>query len=346
MVDRVTASGMEHAPPDVSFIVCAFNVAPYIETAIRSALAQVDVKVEVIVVDDASTDETSNIVADIAENDPRVVLITREKNAGPSVARNRAIGHAIGKWIAILDGDDLITPQRTRKLLDLATATSADMVADNFERFYEEGKPTGQTMIPRVREPYSLIVDVAAFINGNITFSQTRFALGAIKPMFRSKFLRNNQIKFKENIHVGEDYHFCLAGLMAGAHFVVTSFDTYKYRMRPGSQSWRLKEIDIDRLLREHKALGLEQRYSDNKQIMRASNAYATALVHSAKFQAIVSSIKSGRLREALWATITQPEIWTLLGRFSGEALLKRLKSLATFSHLTRAPNERTARNG
>src|SRR5262245_2837185 len=126
--------------PDVSFIVAAYNVAPYIEAAVASALVQTGVSVEVIVVDDASSDETASKAAAMAMNDPRVRLIRRETRGGPSAARNAAMDAAAGSWLAILDADDLITPERTTRLLELATATAADIVADNFERMTDDGR--------------------------------------------------------------------------------------------------------------------------------------------------------------------------------------------------------------
>jgi succinoglycan biosynthesis protein ExoO len=105
--------------PEVSFIVAAFNVAPYVAAAIGSALQQADTEVEVIVVDDASSDGTADIVEEIAERDARVRLVRRANTGGPSVARNTAMEMARGSWLAILDADDLILPERTRRLLDL-----------------------------------------------------------------------------------------------------------------------------------------------------------------------------------------------------------------------------------
>ena len=81
-------AALETGQPDVTFIVAAYNIAPYIEEAVRSALRQDGVRVEVIVVDDASRDGTPDVVAAIAGEDPRVRLIRREATGGPSVARN------------------------------------------------------------------------------------------------------------------------------------------------------------------------------------------------------------------------------------------------------------------
>ncbi len=94
--------------PDISVIIAAYNVECYVERAINSALIQADgadaPAVEVIVIDDGSTDRTWEILSRIA--DPRVRCFQLPGNSGPSAARNAGIARASGRWIAVLDGDD------------------------------------------------------------------------------------------------------------------------------------------------------------------------------------------------------------------------------------------------
>jgi len=311
--------------PDVSFIVAACNVAPYIETAVRSALLQKDVTVEVIVVDDGSSDGTADQVAALAEADPRVILIRRETTAGPAVARNEALARATGAWLAILDGDDLVTPERSRRLIDLAEAGSADLVADNFERVDIDGYPTGKTMIPAGEQPYCFMVGVAGFIKANITFDRTRLCLGAIKPMFRTRFVRSHAINYRSDLPIGEDYHICLACLRDGARFLVTSHSCYKYRVRDGSQSWRLNEEHVERLLRAHAEAGIEGRFDGDKDVARAARLYVSALEKTREFVRIVAQAKQGKVAQALCAALSRPRVWPFVARFGAEAIAKRV---------------------
>jgi succinoglycan biosynthesis protein ExoO len=314
--------------PQVSFIVAAFNVAPYVAAAIDSALQQTDVEVEVVVVDDASSDATANIVAEIAKRDSRVTLVRRSTTGGPSVARNTAMEMARGEWLAILDADDLVPPQRTRRLIDLAAATAADLVADNFRRFSTD-KSVNSTMIPEAPEPYSLFVDVATFIRGNVLFDRAA-RLGYVKPMFRSAFIRKHGIRHRESVFVGEDYHFCLSCLLAGGRFVVTSESFYQYRMREGSLSWRLKRSDIDALLRAHEATRHEERFPQTEEVADAARAYVRALERSRALALAIEDAKAGRWPRVLAGAFRRPDMVPLLARFSGEAIGKRLKSLAS----------------
>ena len=94
----------------VSVLIPSYNSSSYITKAVESALKQDYDNLEVIVADDASTDDTCNIVQKI--NDPRVKLIERTENGGAATARNTAIRAATGRYIAFLDADDYWTSNK------------------------------------------------------------------------------------------------------------------------------------------------------------------------------------------------------------------------------------------
>lgn len=315
--------------PDVSVIVAAQNVGPYIAAALRSALDQRDVNVEVIVVDDASSDDTAEIVAAMATTDPRVVLIRRTTAGGPSIARQAAIAVASAPWLAILDGDDLIAPDRCRALLDLADATSADVVADNFQRFRVEGDESSATMIPRAEAPYTFFVDAASFISGNIIYGRPNLDFRAVKPLFRTAFMTANAIRYRDDLPIGEDYHICLACLQAGGRFVVTSESFYKYRVRDGSQSFRLRAEHIDQLLKAHEDCGIEQSALGSKQLTSISQVYVRALERARSFTQFVDQLKSHQVGKAMSSMLLTPDAWPLVIRFGFEAMAKRVRRLA-----------------
>lgn len=310
--------------PDVSFVVAAFNAAPYVEATIASALAQRDATVEIVVVDDASSDDTAAIVAAVAAKDPRVTLIRRTKNGGPSVSRNEAMRHARGAWIAILDADDLIAPERTRRLIDLAETTSADVVGDNFARFSTDPDAPASTMIPEAPSPYFFFVDTAAFLRGNAMFDASA-RLGYIKLMFRTSFLRRRGIEHLDEVLIGEDYHLGLSCLLEGARFVVSSESLYKYRVREGSLSYRLCTRDIEQLIRSHDELRIESRFPGDKAVAEAAGAYRRSLVTARQVAIAIEHAKRGRWQSALKDTVAHPRAWPLLMCFARQAAAKRL---------------------
>lgn len=97
----------------ISVIVPARNAAPYIEDAIRSALDQTVRPTEVIVVDDGSTDGT----ADIARAQGPLVTVISQRVDGPGAARNLAVAHSTGEWLAFLDADDIWMPNKLERQL-------------------------------------------------------------------------------------------------------------------------------------------------------------------------------------------------------------------------------------
>jgi glycosyltransferase involved in cell wall biosynthesis len=101
--------------PLVSLIVPAYNAERFIENTIHSLLSQTYGAIEVIVIDDGSTDRTAALVRSIQDKDPRVVLI-RQANLGVAVARNTGVAQARGEFIAPVDADDLWYPRAVEKL--------------------------------------------------------------------------------------------------------------------------------------------------------------------------------------------------------------------------------------
>src|SRR6185369_10910146 len=107
-------------------IVPAYNAAKLIRPALTSALYQSAGDLEVIVVDDGSSDQTADVAEEFAARDPRVRLVRHELTRGVAAARNTAITHARGEWIAPLDADDAFVATRIETLLKLAGEAQAD----------------------------------------------------------------------------------------------------------------------------------------------------------------------------------------------------------------------------
>ena len=105
---------------DVAVIMANYNGSRYIAAAIRSVIRQTLTSWELIVVDDASTDDSLAVATEAAADDPRIRIIAQPTNKGPGAARNRALYLVKARWISILDNDDLLPPQRLEYLLSRA----------------------------------------------------------------------------------------------------------------------------------------------------------------------------------------------------------------------------------
>jgi glycosyltransferase involved in cell wall biosynthesis len=118
--------GAQLSLPDVTVVVPTRNRAAYLPRCIAAVLGQQAVTVELIVVDDASTDETPSVLGRL--RDERVRVVRLEERLGVSRARNLGIGLASAPWLAFLDDDDLWAPQKLHCQLDAAQAGEADFV--------------------------------------------------------------------------------------------------------------------------------------------------------------------------------------------------------------------------
>lgn len=230
---------MDNPAPEITVIITSYNVEGYIERAIASALSQQGMTLEVIVVDDCSTDNTWSVIC--KNTDQRIKPHRLETNGGPSVARNAAIALATGKWLAILDGDDVFLPNRLARCLALARAKQADIVVDNI-LIYREADKNQSLMFPA--KTFSAIgqIDLATFILERVAGS--KYTLGYLKPIFLANFLRKHHIIYDARVKIGEDFIFLAEALANGAVCVVEEEAGYQYTVRAGSISYRLSSPD------------------------------------------------------------------------------------------------------
>ncbi|MBL8821547.1 MAG: glycosyltransferase family 2 protein [Planctomycetia bacterium] len=117
--------------PTVSVVIPCYNGAKFLRETLDSVLAQTYPVLEVLVIDDGSTDDS----AAIAESYGSPIRVIRQPNQGESVARNRGIDEAIGDWIAFLDADDTWLPDKNRKQLEAITRTDARVSVTWFHYF-------------------------------------------------------------------------------------------------------------------------------------------------------------------------------------------------------------------
>lgn len=133
------ASSDQHDTPQISVIVPAYNASDFIGRCLRSILDQTGVALEVIVIDDGSTDDTAAVVAEMAKSDVRVSLV-RGDNKGPAEARNVGVRAARGTFIAFADADDEVLPGAYRAMVDSLDRTGSDIVTGSYVRVGSVGR--------------------------------------------------------------------------------------------------------------------------------------------------------------------------------------------------------------
>jgi succinoglycan biosynthesis protein ExoO len=211
--------------PRVSVITPAYNVAPYIGRCIESVQAQTLTDWEMVIVDDASTDDTVAVVERYL-TDSRIKLLRNEQNMGAGYTRNRALEQAQGEWIAVLDSDDWYAPQRLERLVAFAQEMQADMVADL------------QTYVT----PAGKVFMVGWCVHGKTprrpryyTPEQVIRYHPSMKPLIRGDFIRQKGIRYASHIRQSQDYAFYVEILIKGARFALLPEAMYFYQIRPQS---------------------------------------------------------------------------------------------------------------
>ena len=314
--------------PYVSVIVPAFNAARHIERALDSVAAQSEARHEVLVCDDASSDDTARIVADRMALDPRIRLVRLDSNGGASAARNRGLALASGRWIAILDADDAFHPERLERLTALGESLGADIVADNLVmvesgsgRALRTAMPTGTGAAPR-RLQAEQLVDKSLFL-------RREFKLGYLKPIFRRSFLEAARIVYHEDLRIAEDYHLYLDCLLAGADFRVSEDPLYLYTLTAGSLSRSLARADLEQLALRS-ARSLEHPAVAASPALEASlRRRHQSILDNIRFMDIVALAKTRRIGAAIrLATLPRPMLRPIVTQGS-EAIWKRVRRLA-----------------
>lgn len=232
--------------PSICVIIAARNASATIGAAIRSALAEAQTY-EVILVDDASDDDTADVARQAADGDGRLRVLVQAHNIGPAAARNAAIEASSAPYIAVLDGDDVILPGRFGALLACGDWA---FVADNILFLAESAAgdlplPPG----PIIEEPANPL-SLVTFVDGNISRgSRQRGELGFLKPLMRRDFLDEHGLRYNPEMRLGEDFDLYVRALLAGASFGVTRHVGYVARVRSGSLSASHSTADLAALL-------------------------------------------------------------------------------------------------
>lgn len=297
-----------HAPI-VSVIMANHNGSAFAGEAVRSVLGQSLVDLELVFMDDASGDDSVRQAQDAGGGDPRLRIGRLTSQLGPGGARNRALALARGRWIAIVDSDDVIEPQRLERLLAFAQARGADLAADNLLVF--SGETVRGPMLRGRSWRTAREVRLAEFALSNRAFGE-RAPLGFLKPLIRRAILARTGAAYDESLRIGEDFDLIARLLAAGARYWVDPAPLYRYRKHPQSTSHRLKGADIeallaadDRFLRLHDRLGSAE--------LEALARRRRSLERALAYDSLVTALKARAVWRAAGQAIADPTAVPLL---------------------------------
>ena len=261
--------------PKVSVVVPVYNVKDYLEKCAASVLGQTHPDLELLLIDDGSTDGSAALCDQIAASDPRVRVVHQE-NQGLGGARNTGVNAAQGQWILFPDSDDWLEPQTLETALSAGEKTGADLVAFPFRSEDEAGRelavfredlPENVPLDPKTRRDLLLL------------------APSACNKLYKTQLFHCTGLRYPPRVWY-EDLRTTLKLIPSCRRLAYTGFVGYNYLQRPGSimnnaNLSRNREI-IDALgdvLGWYKSQGLFEAYRQELEYLALFHGYLTASV-------------------------------------------------------------------
>lgn len=219
----------KNVPPLISVIIPVHNGQDYIEDCINSILAQTWHDLEVIIINDGSSDNTGRICEELCEKDKddRLHLITLD-DRGVSIARNAGIEQAKGEYITFVDADDRLLPGTIEKLYEIIQETGSDIAGCKFVPFFsweEWEQLAGHSSDEKGKNV--TVYRGKEYLSKGILDGDTR----CWSKLYSQKAV--GDLRFRENITIGEDMLFLLDLTLAGASFSGADFEGYAYYQNP-----------------------------------------------------------------------------------------------------------------
>ena len=225
-------SELRIATPKVSVIVPVYNVENYIQRCLESVINQTLKEIEVIVVNDASPDNSLIIVQNLAKKESRLSIINNEKNSGPMVARHKGCLAARGQFLTFLDGDDWLPSNALERLYNNAIQQGSDIVCGTILRIDELGKGHGRwsNSIPYGSNKIGAF---KAVLNRKVTQN-------LCSKLFRTSLFQSHEYVVFEHNTNAEDAGILFQFIDKIHKISVINDDVYFYYMNSSSASYNL----------------------------------------------------------------------------------------------------------
>jgi len=310
----------------ISFLMANYNGSRFLEVAVASALAQRGVEVEVIIADDCSTDDSAKIAMRLAQDDPRVRFVALPCNGGPAAARNAALDAARGEWVAVLDNDDLLAPDRSARLIAEAEACGADMIADDLILFDDAGGQAPHRFLDRHRTGASQWIGLADYCE-QTRMHGPRPNLGFLKPMWRRAWLESNELRYDPRLRIAEDDDLILRSLLAEARYRLLPEPLYFYRKHGASISHRLSGDHADRMVAAIGRLDPDMA-AQSAPVRKAWRRRAASIRNAAAFSHMIAAIKARNPAGLIALAAAQPAAVALFRQPIGARLARLVPRL------------------
>ena len=236
---------------DISVVIPVYNSENYILQCIESILRQSTANIEIIIIDDGSTDESYYICSQLALKDGRIKVFHCE-NMGVSNARNKGLSNAQGKWVCFVDSDDYLDPHMLERLHETANKSDADICICDHIYVHNQYKFKSSFIQENALDVNEKIDKQYLFANcmygtqSNETLACVGVPWG---KLYRREFLKKYDISFKLHLKRNQDVLFNLYAFLHAKSVVYCRYHGYCYRVWSGSAVYKYTN-DYDRTIR------------------------------------------------------------------------------------------------
>lgn len=271
----------------VSIIIPSYNVKAYIDECLDSIESQTYDNIEVVIIDDGSDDGTLNIINRRAESTRRIYKIISQKNSGQSVARNRGLEEATGKYVIFVDSDDWITAEdAVEKMVNKIQSEGADFVQCSLE-FVKNGRHS----LYVVPQKSSIIGKQPLIDMLNVKDLYT----SPWAKIYSAEFLRKYNIRFIDGL-VNEDTAFSIIIAAKAQKVAFLSDVVYSSRERDGSTS-RTSFVRMFKTMHEVMSITRSELIQDSKYSKEIRNLFESRYIRSMLYNLMQTAQRSGYKR-------------------------------------------------
>lgn len=261
--------------PLLTVVMPVYNTASYLDEAVDSVLGQTLRDIELILVDDGSTDGSGALCEARARRDPRVRVI-HKANGGLGAARNTGMDAARGKYIAFVDSDDLILPETYATAVEMLESSQASQLTFSYQNFADGTTPVpgDLTAAPRIYKGTDEMRRIALAVFSQPYVADVRYHLpgSTCMAVYRMDIIRDNSIAFESERVSSEDFLFSFLYFMASESVIWLDRPYYCYRQTAGSLS---RKVRLDRVAMLEDMCRRISEYLDAKGFDSSADVYA-----------------------------------------------------------------------
>lgn len=219
--------------PSISVIIPVYNCENELERCLLSVCGQTFSDIEILLINDGSSDQSGVICDSFAEKDPRIRVV-HQKNSGVSAARNRGLDMASGTYIGFVDSDDYIEPNMYAHMYDKIRSSDSEIIlCDPYVE--KKGQPT-------VVDSFEFFPESRQISKSEITPIQLRYMAGsACRCLYRAELISANHLRFNEALPLSEDRTFNIAAFGCAERLYYLRQPLYHYVLRSASSTGKYR---------------------------------------------------------------------------------------------------------